>query len=184
MTVDTADAKAPSFFEAAGRTTSFVLGGVVIALAIATAASPLTAGDIASWAERVFGPTFTVLFLTLVGATLFCWIRVGQLRDSPGQSRPWLEGGLHAASGVATLALTYTLLGISLGIGSLADQELTTDTVQTVIQGLTGHFSMAFMTTVIGLPAAALLRALLSVSNAVHTARRGEFPTHAPEGEN
>jgi len=182
-TLDADDARSPSFFEAAGRTTGFVLGGGVIALAIATAASPLTAGDIASWAERVFGPTFVVLFLTLVGAALFCWVRVGQLHDNPGQSRPWLEGGMHAASGVATLALTYTLLGISLGIGSLADQELTSDTVQTVIQGLTGHFSMAFMTTVIGLPTAALLRALLSVSNAVHTSRRGDNLTHSPEGE-
>jgi len=183
MTVDTGNARPPSFFEAAGRATSFVLGGVVIALAIATAASPLTTADIAGWAERVFGPTFVVLFLTLVGAALFCWVRVGQLHDNPAQSRPWFEGGMHAASGVATLALTYTLLGISLGIGSLADQELTSNTVQSVIQGLTGHFSMAFMTTVIGLPTAALLRALLSVSNAVHTSRRGESPPHSNDGD-
>ncbi len=173
-----ASIKAPSFFDAAGRTTSYVLGGAVIALAVASAASPLSAADIAVWAERVFGPTFTVLFLGLVGVTLFCWIRVGQLHNDPVRARPWLEGGMHAASGVATLALTYTLLGISLGIGSLADQELTTETVQTVIQGLTGHFSMAFMTTVIGLPTAAVLRALLLVSHAAHTAQRGQVSSN------
>jgi len=178
-----APVKAPSFFDAAGRTTSYVLGAAVIAMAIASAAGPLTAADIADWAERVFGPTFTALFIGLVGATLFCWVRVGQLRDNPVQSRPWLEGGMHAASGVATLALTYTLLGISLGIGSLADQELTTDTVQTVIQGLTGHFSMAFMTTVIGLPTAAVLRALLLISNATHAAHRGEENTPSGTGD-
>jgi len=161
----------PSFFDAAGRTTSYVLGGVVIALTVATVVGPMSAADIAGWAQRVFGPTFTVLFLALVGTAMFCWVRIGQLRHDPVHSRPWLEGGMHAASGVATLALTYTLLGISLGIGSLADQELTTDTVQTVIQGLTGHFSMAFMTTVIGLPTAAALRALLLISNAAHSAQ-------------
>ncbi len=175
--------KAPSFLDAAGRSTSYVLGGTVIALAVASATSPLTAADIAVWAERVFGPTFTVLFLGLIGVTLFCWVRVGQLRHDPRHSRPWLEGGMHAASGVATLALTYTLLGISLGIGSLADQELTTDTVQTVIQGLTGNFSMAFMTTVIGLPTAAVLRALLLVSNAAHTAQLNQKPSQSDSGD-
>jgi len=62
------------------------------------------------------------------------------------------------------LALTYTLLGISLGIGGLAEQTLTPDTVQEVIRSLTAKFSLAFLTTVIGLPTAALLRAILMVS--------------------
>ena len=61
------------------------------------------------------------------------------------------------------LALTYTLFGISLGIGSLAGQGLTPETVESVIRNLTASFSLAFMTTVIGLPLSALLRAALVV---------------------
>ena len=83
----------------------------------------------------------------------------------PAERLIWTEGGLHAANGAATLALTYTLLGISLGVRTLADQELNTDTVQKVIGGLTEHFSVAFMTTVLGLPAAAGLRALISITD-------------------
>jgi hypothetical protein len=81
---------------------------------------------------------------------------------------------LHAANGIATLALTYTLFGISLGIGDLAGQNLTPDTVQAVIRGLTERFSLAFMTTVIGLPTSALLRALLSITAAWIDAKTSE----------
>jgi len=77
----------------------------------------------------------------------------------------WLEVGLHGANGVSTLALTFTLLGISLGIGTLAEQELTPETVQVIIGDLTKHFSLAFLTTVVGLPSAAVLRAILSISH-------------------
>jgi hypothetical protein len=159
-----------SLLGTASRTTSYLLGAGVIALAVASLSGALDARDFALQAQQVFGPTFTLLYLALVSVTLFCWVRLGQMRDDEIRSRPWLEAGMHAASGVATLALTYTLLGISLGIGSLADQPLTTDTIQTVIQGLTGHFSMAFMTTVVGLPTAAALRALLLISHSSWTA--------------
>ena len=80
---------------------------------------------------------------------------------------------MHAAQGVATLALTFTLLGISLGIGSLADNQLTPDTIQSVISQLTNRFSMAFMTTVIGLPVSAVLRTGLAVTYA----RRSNYRT-------
>ena len=63
----------------------------------------------------------------------------------------WRAAGLQAASGIATFALTFTLFGISIGIGSLAEQPLTPETVRVVIADLTGQFSLAFMTTVIGL---------------------------------
>ena len=76
----------------------------------------------------------------------------------------WFAVGMQAANGVTTLALTFTLLGISLGIGSLAGQTLTPETVQTVIRDLTANFSLAFMTTVVGLPVSAGLRALLVIS--------------------
>ena len=100
----------------------------------------------------------------LVFLAVFCWVRLREEKGDPTCREMWLESGMHAANGVSTLALTYTLLGISLGIGSMAEQELTPLTIQLVIQGLTEHFSLAFLTTVIGLPVSAVLRALLQIT--------------------
>jgi hypothetical protein len=92
------------------------------------------------------------------------------------------EAAMHAANGVATLALTYTLLGISLGIGQLAHEELTPATVQVVIRGLTEQFSLAFLTTIVGLPTAAVLRALIEVTRARVESRPMPYP-EIVEGE-
>lgn len=81
-----------------------------------------------------------------------------------------------SANGVTTLALTFTLLGISLGIGSLAGQELNPDTVPVIIREMTANFSLAFMTTVVGLPVSAVLRSLIVVTHARNRHRRTEHP--------
>lgn len=73
---------------------------------------------------------------------------------------------MQASNGITTLALTYTLFGISLGIGTLSEATLTPDTIHEVIRALTANFSLAFMTTVVGLPVSALLRSLLAVTHA------------------
>ena len=135
----------------ASQATSYLVGGLVILLAFAALATGAQAGEITDWAWRVLGLTFLLLLTGLVFAALFCWIRLGAAEDRASVEL-WLTAGVQAANGIATLALTYTLLGISLGIGSLAGQELTPETVQGVIQGLTESFSMAFMTTIIGFP--------------------------------
>ena len=162
------------------QTLSYMLGGVVIALALIIMATSLTLGEVASWAWEVLGLTFAGLLATLVFIALFCWVKVNQAVRQGAADEVWLTAGVQAANGVATLALTYTLLGISLGIGGLAGQELTPDTVQEVIRGLTENFSMAFMTTVVGLPTSALLRGLLLVSHARH-GRAGGPAAPAPQ---
>jgi hypothetical protein len=73
------------------------------------------------------------------------------------------DAGMQAANGISTLALTFTLLGISLGIGTLSEQPLTPSSVNEIIGELTKQFSMAFMTTVVGLPSSAILRAWVSL---------------------
>ncbi len=153
------------------RAVSYFLGAVVLALALALAMGAPEPGQILSWAARVLGGVFLGLLSALILATLYCWQRLLDRSLGPQQRQAWHEAGLHAANGIATLALTYTLFGISLGIGELAGQSLTPETVQTVIRGLTERFSLAFMTTVIGLPTSALLRALLSISAAWVEAR-------------
>ena len=145
----------------ASRTLSYLLGGAVIALAIAAMTTSLSFQDIAQWMGKVLGPTFVSMLSLLVAIAVFCWVNI--LRRT-NRIAVWLEAGMHAANGITTLALTFTLLGISLGIGTLAEQTLTPETVQDVIRSLTAQFSLAFLTTVIGLPTAAVMRALILVS--------------------
>ena len=44
--------------------------------------------------------------------------------------------------------------------------ELTPETIQPVIRKMTSNFSLAFMTTVVGLPVSAVLRSLIVVTHA------------------
>ena len=151
---------------AASQAMSYMLGSLVIALALGVMMTSVSAVEITAWAWDVLGLAFAVLLGSLVFIALLCWVRIKQLQARGDEFRPWLAAGIQAANGVATLALTYTLLGISLGIGGLAGQQLTPDTIQGVIKSLTENFSMAFMTTVVGLPTSALLRSLLLVTDA------------------
>lgn len=148
-----------SAVEAGARSFALVLGASVVALAIAASIAPLQPIDIAEWIARVFGWVFLVPFVSLTVLSVYSWIRLG----SPEAGPLWEVTGAHASNGIAVLALTFTLLGISLGIGSLQGQALNPETIQGVISDLTGHFSMAFMTTVVGLPTSALLRAMIAI---------------------
>ncbi|MDH3242224.1 MAG: hypothetical protein OEO83_16345 [Alphaproteobacteria bacterium] len=159
------------------RAVSFMLGGLAIALAVAAIASSASAAEISDWAARVLGWSFVLILASLVFVCLFSWVRLLQEGTTPA-TEVWYEAGIQAANGVTTLALTFTLLGISLGIGSLAGQELTPDTIQAVIRKMTANFSLAFMTTVIGLPVSALLRSLLIVTDARNRNLRGVTDAH------
>ena len=147
---------------AASKALSLLLGGGVVVTAVTVAATRLTAAELAARSAEIFGTTFILLLTGLVLTALYCWVRMGRAKGR----QMWLEAGLQAANGITTLALTYTLLGISLGIGMLAERSLSPETVQGIVQDLTAQFSMAFLTTVIGLPLSAVLRTLLLVSHA------------------
>jgi len=149
---------------AGSRALSGFLGLSVIGLAVAVLATPMNVGDVVDWAERIFGAVFIVMFAGMVYVALLSIVQIRCIPPHAAGHRSWFETGLQAANGIATLALTYTLLGISLGIGSLSSQTLSPETIQSVIGGLTEHFSMAFMSTVVGLPVSAALRAVLLVT--------------------
>lgn len=161
---------ATSTLSMASRTISLLLGAVVVVFAITAMVTQLDVRDITQWLEKMLGLSFLCLYGGLVGLSFLSWTYV--VKRSPRED-VWMETGIHAANGITTLALTYTLLGISLGIGGLAEQTLTPETVQDVIRSLTAKFSLAFLTTVIGLPTAALLRAVLMVS---YTKNRTDTP--------
>ena len=149
------------------RRVGTIAGAAVILLAIATGVSAMRPSEILAWLQEVFGWAFAVPYAMLMTLGAYAVMRV---IERPA-SRFARELGLQTASGVATLALTFTLLGISLGIGNLTGEALTPENVQEVVASLTAHFSLAFMTTVVGLPSAALLRAVI-----VLAAARGTGP--------
>ena len=173
-----------SGMESGSRTLSFFLGVVVLGLFGAAAATSLDASDIMRWAREVFGITFLIALSALVVISLHCWMRLEahEAVDAVVDAARF-ETGMQAANGIATLALTFTLLGISLGIGSLAGHDLGPDTIQAVIRDLTKHFSMAFMTTVVGLPISAALRAMLMIRTRRIEAR-GVTPRPLIAGDN
>ena len=137
----------------------YFLGGIVVVLALASYLTDERMVGLFVSLQRLFGWGYTVIYLSLLSLSIYAWSR---LVDS-GHRLYWLEVGQQAAGGVATLSLTFTLLGISLGIGSLSDKTITPESIQGVIQVLTGHFSIAFMTTVVGLPTANILRSAIAV---------------------
>lgn len=137
---------------------SFIGLGIIL-LAAVSYLTELPISAIFSWLERVFSIAFIVIFSLLVALGIYAIVKLTHTK----QASYWHEIGQQAGNGIATLALTFTLLGISLGIGTLAEQPLSPENVQMMVAGLTKQFSMAFMTTVIGLPAATIIRALISI---------------------
>ena len=152
---------------------SYLLGGLVLATAIAVTLLSQDVSAITGWALDVLGAGFIALLAGLIFVTLFSLVRMNADDIADADREYWYAVGMQAANGVTTLALTFTLLGISLGIGSLAGQDLTPDTVQAVIRDLTANFSLAFMTTVVGLPVSAALRALLVISSKKPDPKKG-----------
>jgi len=165
-----------------GRAVSLVIGAMVILLAGFSFASSLPASANFNWIVDVLGLGFVSLTMILILVSIFSGMKLLETRGEAasdavdGFRRKWLLSGLQACNGIATIALTFTLLGISLGIGSLSHGGLTPDTINDVISELTQHFSMAFMTSVIGLPVSAVLRTILILINA--TVMSGDRPAH------
>ena len=148
---------------------SLFLGLLVITIGLATFITGIAPAQILGWGINMLGSTFLMLLSALVITAIFCCVRlIGSARDAPSEleRQKWLQAGLQACNGIATLALTFTLLGISLGIGQLSNSSLTPDSIDKVIASLTDDFSMAFLTSVIGLPLSAILRTVLIVLNA------------------
>lgn len=141
------------------RSGALIMGGAVIALAALSFFTKMNLSELLSWAQKMFGWGFALIFvgLTVVGINACLSIGAHQKRDY------YWELAQQMGNGIATLALTFTLLGISMGIGSLSGQSLHPDTIQNIISQLTGQFSSAFMTTVVGLPTATALRAWSSI---------------------
>ncbi len=114
-----------------------------------------------NWSLSILGVSFVICLLTLSFAFLFCILRLKNVNLK--LAKFWFETGLQFANGISTLALTFTLLGISLGIGELSISNLDISSINKTIGNLTNKFSMAFLTSVIGLPLSYLFRSILII---------------------
>jgi len=140
-------------------TLGLMIGVGVILLALASFVMQMNLADLFVWLEKVFSWSFIFCYSVLLVIGIYAGAKV----KTATNTEYWYEVGSQVSNGIATLALTFTLLGISLGIGSLGQQSLTPESVHLVIGELTTHFSTAFMTTVIGLPTANVVRAWVSL---------------------
>jgi hypothetical protein len=134
-------------------------GTGIILLAAASYLTQMPLIDLVTWLQKVFSWSFVIIFSGLCSMAVVAGAAI-----KPGKNNDFLyDVGMQTANGISTLALTFTLLGISLGIGTLSEQPLTPSSVNGIIGELTKQFSMAFMTTVVGLPSSAILRAWVSL---------------------
>ncbi len=148
--------------QAAGQASALLLALLVTLAAILALATPLTPAALLGLAVDTLGAGFLVVLGLLVLTTVAACLQMRAAREA-GRLLFWRDLGFYTAGGIATVALTWTLFGISLGIGTLAETELAPATIQAVIADLTRHFGMAFFTTIVGLPLATLLRAVVGL---------------------
>lgn len=146
------------------RVVAILSGLIVILLALILFVFGIAPVNLFTTARDTLG----MLFMGLsAGLLLVTMMAIAKMRDpclERDSKSAWFQIGLHAANGIATVALTFTLFGISAGINQLAAGELDIDSINAVVTGLTSQFSMAFLTSVIGLPLSALMRVVVVVT--------------------
>ena len=146
------------------RILAILAGLIVILLALILFVFGIAPASLFTIARDTLGMLFIGLSASLLLVTMMAIAKMRDPRLAHGSKSVWFQIGLHAANGIATVALTFTLFGISAGINQLAAGELDIDSVNTVITGLTSQFSMAFLTSVVGLPLSALMRMMIVVT--------------------
>jgi hypothetical protein len=148
-------------FNQCSQAISIFLGGIVLILFLYVGISDSNPSFIFDWLVSTLGYSF--LIITTILTVIAILSIINMIKSESQQRKFWFETGLQVSNLISTLALTYTLLGISLGIGELSSSKLDITTINQTISKLTQQFSMAFMTSVIGLPLSGLLRSILII---------------------
>ena len=140
---------------------SLFLGINVLVLGAYVIVTGNNPNELVNWSISILGMSFVITLSLLMFGSIFC---IFKLKNSYFKTNKfWFETGIQFANSISTLALTFTLLGISLGIGELAISKLDIGSINETIGKLTNKFSMAFLTSVIGLPLSSLLRSILII---------------------
>lgn len=133
------------------------------------------------WSFSTLGTLFILILTSQIFLSIFCIVKLNN--SLMIFKRYWFEFGVQVSNSISTIALTFTLFGISVGIGGISSSNLDISTINQTIGNLTKSFSMAFMTSVIGLPVAAILKSIL-VIKFEHTLTKHKFLNHKKiEGE-
>ena len=148
-------------FNQSSQAISVFLGGIVLILFLCVGYSDANPSFIFEWLVSTLGYSFLIITIFLTFIAIISIINISNYKNI--RRKFWFETGLQVSNLISTLALTYTLLGISLGIGELSSSKLDIEIINQTISKLTPQFSMAFMTSVIGLPLSGLLRSLLII---------------------
>jgi len=99
------------------RALYWIVGSLIIAVAAVSLVTQMSVMEIMSLVNRHFGVTFITFYTALVVIGLFAVRQLWQRQSTYGY---WHELCLQTANGISTLALTFTLFGISMGISSLS----------------------------------------------------------------
>lgn len=150
-----------STLETGSHALGILAGAALVVLAGAHLVGGVAPAGVTSWIGKVLTWGYVGLALLLVYIALYAWACLGT--EGQRRNRALYTAGVHAATGVSNLALVYTLMGIAMGISAVAQQNLNPQTIQVVVREMADNFALAFFTTVVGLPIATILRALLAV---------------------
>ena len=148
-------------FNQSSQAISVFLGCILISLVFFVYLTENEPFEVFNMATSILGSTFILLISLLTFFSIICITNVINLNFN--EKKLWFETGIQLSNLISTIALTYTLLGISLGIGELSSSKLDVDTINETISRLTEQFSMAFMTSVVGLPLSGVLRSILII---------------------
>ena len=148
-------------FNQSSQAISVFLGCILISLVFFVYLTENEPFEVFNMATSILGSTFILLISLLTFFSIICITNVITLNFY--EKKLWFETGIQLSNLISTIALTYTLLGISLGIGELSSSKLDVDTINETISKLTEQFSMAFMTSVVGLPLSGVLRSILII---------------------
>lgn len=149
-------------FNNISQSISWFIGSVAIMFFIYMMVTGQNPNILINWGVSTLGLLFIVIFITQLILTLFCLVQLNQTEIQ--NRRYWFEFGLQVSNSISTIALTFTLFGISIGIGELSTSNLDISTINKTIGKLTEQFSMAFMTSVVGLPTSAILKSILIIN--------------------
>ena len=148
-------------FNQSSQAISVFLGCILISLVFFVYLTENEPFEVFNMATSILGSTFILLISLLTFFSIICITNVITIKLY--EKKLWFETGIQLSNLISTIALTYTLLGISLGIGELSSSKLDVDTINETISKLTEQFSMAFMTSVVGLPLSGVLRSILII---------------------
>ena len=105
--------------------------------------------------------------IPVLALSFFCFLAINLMqkhKDNTLVVEKYFLLGSHAANGVATISLVFTLIGICSGIGLIGQVTSNGSSALPGLADMSTRFQQAFGTTIIGLPLAAFLRYVLSRS--------------------